>query len=251
MVRDEFFRCEGLCKSYGEGWAALREVSFSLEAGGSLGLLGLSGSGKSTLLRLLAGLEPPTSGQIYLEDRPVDTGMQKGRRAYHRQVQMVFQNPVSTFSPYMTVGTYLMEGIRSFCPSENMREREVALLEEVGLSAEFSRRLPHELSGGQLQRVAIARALSIRPRLLLLDEPTSALDSMVQRGILELIATLSKRHGMAMVFVGHDAAVLRLMTERMLVLEKGQVIETLPSRTAHRMARTAYAQQFFPPRAVT
>ncbi|MBR1885251.1 MAG: ABC transporter ATP-binding protein [Schwartzia sp.] len=237
-------------KNYGRGgssFAALKGVSFSVEVGESVGFIGLSGCGKSTLLRILAGLEVPSSGEVRFHGASINYSSKPALREYHKRVQMVFQSPISTFSPYMTIETYLMEGVRCFYGDGAVKDGEAErLLAQVGLDASFLPRLPHQLSGGQLQRVVIARALSLQPEIILLDEPTSALDILTQRAILELLAKLGREYGMSFVFVGHDSAVVRLLTRRVFIMRQGLFIEELQSETMKRDAKEEYTRQFFP-----
>lgn len=235
---------------YGKGknrLEALKGVSVKLCPGESIGIIGLSGCGKSTLLRILAGLEAPVSGFMQFHNKTVDFSSRQSLREYHRKVQMVFQNPMSTFSPYMTIQTYLLESLRSFGGlKKDGKEQAVALLEQVELNESFLNRLPHQLSGGQLQRVVIARALALDPEIILLDEPTSALDILTQRAILELLARIAADRKMSLVFVGHNSSVVRLLTNRIYVMETGNIIEELASETMLQDAREPYTLQFFP-----
>ncbi|MBQ9319559.1 MAG: ABC transporter ATP-binding protein [Acidaminococcaceae bacterium] len=235
---------------YGKGkntLHALKGVSIQLHAGESIGIIGLSGCGKSTLLRILAGLEAPASGMLQFQGATVDFSSKHNLREYHRKVQMVFQNPMSTFSPYMTIQTYLLESLRSFGGLEkDERQQAAALLKQVELDESFLDRLPHQLSGGQLQRVVIARALALNPEILLLDEPTSALDILTQRAILELLSQIAVKRNMSLVFVGHNSSVVRLLTNRIYVMDAGSIIEQLSSETMLQDAKDPYTLQFLP-----
>lgn len=235
---------------YGKGsnrLEALKGVSINLRNNESIGIIGLSGCGKSTLLRILAGLEAPLSGDVLFHGKKIDFSSRESLRHYHSKVQMVFQSPMSTFSPYMTIQTYLLESLRSFGGLEkDEREQAAALLAQVELSGNFLDRLPHQLSGGQLQRVVIARALALNPEVILLDEPTSALDILTQRSILELLARIAKERKMSLVFVGHNSSAVRLLTHRIYVMEAGRIIEEVPSETLLQDASEEYTRQFFP-----
>ena len=235
---------------YGKGrdrLEALKGVSVKVHSGESIGIIGLSGCGKSTLLRILAGLETPAAGTVQFRGQTLDFDSRKSLRDYHRKVQMVFQNPMSTFSPYMTIQTYLLESIRSFGGLEgDGREQAVALLKHVELDETFLDRLPHQLSGGQLQRVVIARALALNPEVILLDEPTSALDILTQRAILELLSQIAKERNMSLIFVGHNSSVVRLLSHRVYVMETGRIVEELFSETMLQDAKEPYTRQFFP-----
>ncbi len=211
---------------------AIENISFSLQPGERLGIVGASGSGKSTLLRLLALFEEPTAGTIHFSEQSVLGLSRKGKREVYEQMQMVFQNPSAIISPRMTLEEFMWEPLRNFGKEEGGEERIRLLLDEVGLPYSILERLPHEVSGGQLQRIAIARALLLEPKVLLLDEPTSALDVTTQAKILELLDRLWKIHGFAYILVSHDMAVVRQMTDRMLVMKHGQLVEEVSKETS-------------------
>jgi peptide/nickel transport system ATP-binding protein len=197
---------------------AVRGVSFSVPRGASFGLVGESGSGKSTILRCIAGLVEPSAGTILIE------GSNGVAHRSPRAVQMVFQDPYGSLHPRQTVDRILSEP----CVIQGLRdvdERVRTMLAEVGLGPRFRYRYPHQLSGGQRQRVAIARSLILEPRLLLLDEPTSALDVSVQAEVLNLLAELRERHGLTLVFVSHNLAVVAQMCERLAVMMQGRIVE--------------------------
>ncbi len=203
---------------------AVDGISLALHPGEALGLVGESGSGKTTVLRMLLRLAPATSGQVLLNGHDITTGSERDLR---RTVQVVFQNPHAALDPRCTVAVSVAEPLRLMggLSRRAMRDRVAALLDDVGLGAEFLWRYPHELSGGQKQRVCIARALAPNPRALLLDEPTSALDVSVQAQIIELLAGLRAKHDLAYLFVSHNLAVVRLLCERVAVMRNGRLIE--------------------------
>jgi oligopeptide transport system ATP-binding protein len=206
---------------------AVRAVDLAIRRGETLGVVGESGSGKSTLGRAILRLVPG-SGHIRLEDREL-TPLSRGElRPFRRQVQVVLQDPFGSLSPRLTVGRIVSEGLLIHEPGlgEWDRDRRAAeALGEVALDPALRNRYPHELSGGQRQRIAIARAMILRPRLVVLDEPTSALDRTVQAQIVELLTRLQDRHGLAYLFISHDLAVIRAMSDRVLVLKDGAVVE--------------------------
>ena len=206
---------------------AVDGVSLALGPGEALGLVGESGCGKSTLLRALLRLAPAQSGRIVLDGTDITRTPRAALGPLRRAVQVVFQNPHAALDPRASVFACVAEPLRiqQRLSASALRERVVALLADVGLPGEFLWRHPHELSGGQKQRVAIARALAPAPRALLLDEPTSALDVSVQAQIIELLAELRARHGLAMLFVSHNLAVVRLLCERVAVMQHGRVVE--------------------------
>lgn len=210
MSAGPILKVENVYKTYrGKSVRALEPVSFTLFPGETLGITGRSGSGKSTLLRLIAGLEMPDGGTIYIDGEALGRARCKERRKDLRKVQLVFQDPVGSFDPKRPMGTAILDAMRYLCPemsAEKRRERLGTLLERVGLPAELSEKKPHEVSGGQCQRMALVRALASGPRLLLCDEITSALDTVAQASLLELLDSLRREQELAILFVCHDPA---------------------------------------------
>ena len=211
------------------GWLkAVDGVDFNLAAGETLGVVGESGCGKSTLARALAGLQPASSGGIEFEGRNITRLDEDAWRPLRRDIQMVFQDPLASLDPRMSIGACVAEPLEALYPEIGRAERESrvrAMLERVGLSAALYNRYPHEFSGGQCQRVGIARALIVRPRLLICDEPVSALDVSIQAQIVNLLAELQAEYGLAMIFIAHDLAVVRHISRRVLVMYLGKVME--------------------------
>jgi oligopeptide transport system ATP-binding protein len=210
------------------GLPALQGVSFDLMAGETLGLVGESGSGKSTLARAILRLIPLSAGRVLFqgEDLGALGGAQLRRR--RRDLQIVFQDPLASLNPRLSVGETLSEPLRIHEPAitSRMRASRVAeMLERVGLPADAVRRHPHEFSGGQCQRIGIARAMILRPKLLVCDEAVSALDVSVQGQIVNLLADLQRDLGMAMLFIGHNLAVIRQLSHRILVIYQGRLVE--------------------------
>ena len=203
----------------------VEDVSLALAAGESLGLVGESGSGKSTVLRLLLRLVPAAAGRVLFEGADITAG--RAPAALRRAVQVVFQNPHAALDPRATVFASVAEPLRLMggLGRAARQARVAALLDDVGLGEDFFWRYPHELSGGQKQRVCIARALAPGPRALLLDEPTSALDVSVQAQIIALLVALRARHGLAYLFVSHNLAVVRLLCQRVAVMQGGRLVE--------------------------
>ena len=223
---------------------AVSDVSFALHKGELLGIVGESGCGKSTLAKMLVGSLPVSSGKMELSG--VDYAALKGkdRRAFRRKIQMVFQDPLSSFSPRMKIGTYLAEPRRNYDKVSKQQAFAEAeqLLEKVGLPRDFLVRYPHELSGGQLQRVAIARALAIHPELLICDEATGALDVSIQNQIAKLLVELVREQNMGCIFIGHDLALVRSVTQRIAVMYLGRIVELLDSEDLEVSCRHPYTR---------
>jgi oligopeptide/dipeptide ABC transporter ATP-binding protein len=220
---------------------AVSDVSFSVAAGSSVGIVGESGCGKSTLARAIIGLVPPTRGTIRLGSA-VLTGRRD--RVTRRRIQMVFQDPASSLNPKMTVGDAIREMLRvhELRPEHAIESRSRELLDLVELPASALALRPTALSGGQCQRVAIARALAVEPELLIADEAVAALDVSVQASILNLLNELRRRLGLTMLFISHDLGVVRQVTDRVLVLYLGRVVEDQPTRDAFNDPRHPYAR---------
>jgi len=206
---------------------ALQGVSFTLQAGRSLGVVGESGSGKSTLARLVMALEPPTAGQVLMKGRDLQALSPAELRRARADFQMVFQDPFGSLDPRQTVERIVTEPLAAqggSTPAEK-RERAGAMLDSVGLRAADLSKYPHEFSGGQRQRIAIARALVTSPGLIVADEPVSALDVSVQAQVLNLMQDLQDRLGVTYLFISHDLAVVDLVCDEVLVLYQGRVVE--------------------------
>jgi len=208
---------------------AVDGVSFDLAPGGSLGIVGESGSGKTTIARILVGLERATSGQITIAGHRHTEGRvgDRERRRRGQAIQIVFQDPFTSLDPRQSVAGALDEALRIKGGSTpvSRRARMAQLLSQVGLDQAFERAHPRALSGGQRQRVAIARALAVEPSVLVLDEPTSALDVSIQAQVLELLIAIRRETGIAYLFISHDLAVVRHVTDRVLVMREGKVVE--------------------------
>ena len=210
---------------------AVRDASLAVYPGECVALVGESGCGKSTIARMITRLIDPTGGEIILDGRDISKLQGRELRNLYRDIQMVFQDPYSVFSPIMNIGTFLGEGLVHHGIMNRAQATEEAknLLQLVELPPELMDRMPHQLSGGQLQRVVVARAVSIRPKLLLLDEATSALDVSVQKQVLKLLIRLRKELDLTYVFIGHDLAVVRSVADRIAVMYAGLIVEELNS----------------------
>lgn len=214
----------------GRGGAPVRAVdgvSLTIAAGETLGLVGESGCGKSTVSNAVVGLLPPTRGSIRVLGEEMAGASRRTLRDMRARVQMVFQDPVTSLNPRMSVGEAVGEPllVRGLARGAALRARVAALLEEVGLRPEHAARYPHQFSGGQRQRIVIARALALRPALLVCDEPVSALDVSVRAQILNLLVQLQVRLGMSSLFVSHDLAVVRHVCDRVAVMYLGRLVE--------------------------
>ena len=207
---------------------AVQDVSFQLAANETLGIVGESGSGKSTLLRIVLRLLRPTAGRVMMGGSDAWGLKGKALKDFRRKVQPIFQNPASSFNPRQQIAAILsapleVQGIGS---RKQRLERIVEVLQRVGLDASYLHRFPHQLSGGQKQRVAIARAIILRPAVVLADEPTSALDVSVQAQVLRLFSEVKRDFGLTTIFVSHNLAVIRQVSDRVLVMRHGRIVES-------------------------
>ncbi|MEV5011053.1 ATP-binding cassette domain-containing protein [Streptomyces sp. NPDC055692] len=236
---------DGLRKEFG-GHTAVDGVSFTLRPGGSLGIVGESGCGKTTTARMLVGLETPDAGNIHLggRDRFARARGRAERLARAREIQMVFQDPYLSLDPRISVRACLEEVLRLHFPLDApARRRRVAeLLDQVGLGEREATVLPRRLSGGQRQRVAIARALAARPQVLILDEAVAALDVSIQAQILDLLADIRRDEGIGFLFVSHDLAVVRHITDEVVVLRDGKIVESGPTTSVLTGPRHPYTR---------
>jgi peptide/nickel transport system ATP-binding protein len=222
---------------------ALNGVSFTIEAGRSLGIVGESGSGKSTLARLVMALDTPTAGTVKLLDRDLHALPKEELRRARRDIQMVFQDPYGSLDPRQTVERIVTEPLAAQgARREEMHGRARESLESVGLRASDLGKYPHEFSGGQRQRIAIARALITRPRLIVADEPVSALDVSVQAQVLNLMQDLQQQFGITYMLISHDLAVVQHLCDDVAVLWKGRIVEQGPPERLFAAAEHPYTR---------
>jgi ABC-type oligopeptide transport system ATPase subunit len=223
---------------------AVDDVSFDIRTGETLGLVGESGSGKSTTGFCVLQLLKPTSGSVLFDGKELTTMSKREMRAIRREIQIVFQDPYASLNPRMTVGDIVSEPllIHSVGSRRSRRRSAEQLLEVVGFNPDFINRYPHEFSGGQRQRIGIARALALNPRLIVCDEPVSALDVSIQAQILNLLKDLQIEFGLTYLFIAHDLAVVRAMSDQIAVMNRGKIVEYGPAEKVYTDPQDKYSQ---------
>ena len=217
---------------------ALKNINIRLKKGECIGIVGESGCGKSTLARIIVGIERKTSGKIIFDNKEID-GISKTK-----DIQMIFQNPLSSFNPRMKIIDYMWEPLRNYfklSKKDSIPFIKKSLI-DVGLDENALEKYPHEFSGGQLQRITIARAIIIKPKLIVCDEITSALDVSVQKQILELLKKLQEDLGLSYLFIGHDLAVVQDISQRIVVMYMGEIVEELNSIDLKSKAKHPYTK---------
>ena len=244
----ELLRAEHLVKEFpvkGGVVHAVSDVSFAIEKGETLGLVGESGCGKSTLGKLVLDLIRPTSGKVWFDGKDLSQYSGEALRALRRGMQMIFQDPYASLDPRMSVGQIIMEPLNAHRVGKSRAERKAmvcALMDQVGLREEFYRRYPHQFSGGQRQRIGIARALALNPELVICDEPVSALDVSIQAQILNLLSDLQRQRGLTYLFISHDLNVVRYLSDRVMVMFLGQLCELSPTEALYASPRHPYTR---------
>ena len=224
---------------------AVDGVSFHLDEGETLGLVGESGSGKSTVARLILRLIFHTSGTVDFRGKSVFDLPRADFKKLRREMQMIFQDSMSSLNPRYTAGEIVGEPLKiyeSHSPKAEREEKVRDLLEQVGLDGSYASRYPHEFSGGQRQRIGIARAIAVNPKLIVADEPVSALDVSVQSQVLNLLQDLKESYGLSYLFIAHDLAVVKHMSQRVAVMYLGRIVETAPSREIYENPAHPYTQ---------
>jgi oligopeptide transport system ATP-binding protein len=226
---------------------AVDGVSFSIPAGKTLGLVGESGSGKSTTGYCILQLTKPTGGSIRFDGKELTKLSGEGLRRVRQDMQIVFQDPYSSLDPRMTVGNIVAEPleVHGIGTRKTRRETVRRLLEVVGFNPNFTNRYPHEFSGGQRQRIGIARALALSPKLIICDEPVSALDVSIQAQILNLLKDLQRDFGLTYLFISHDLAVVRTMSDEIAVMNRGKLVEVGPAEEVYSNPKDEYTKALF------
>ncbi|HEY9011269.1 MAG TPA: oligopeptide/dipeptide ABC transporter ATP-binding protein [Devosia sp.] len=224
---------------------ALEDISFSIRQGETLGIVGESGCGKSTLGRCILQLLTPDSGRVLWMGEDITRLPEGEMRKRRRDLQIIFQDPLASLNPRMTVGEIIADPLRTLMPEiggEERRKRVVRVMESVGLLPEMINRYPHEFSGGQAQRIGIARALITEPKLIVCDEPVSALDVSIQAQILNLLADLKDEYGLTLIFISHNLSVVRHVSDRILVLYLGRMVELADGDTLYESPKHPYTR---------
>jgi len=242
---------KNLSKSYVKSHKAVDNISFELGIGECVGIVGESGCGKSTLARSLLRIEDIDSGSIVYKGNHIEKLKGKGLNAYRKEVQAVFQNPTASLNPKIKVSESLIDPYKQFQDELDLKHFSYTnkrtfihqLLDAVELPHSVVEAYPHELSGGQKQRITIARAISIEPKLIILDEPTASLDVLSQGAVLKLLSTIQHTLGTAYFFISHDLAAIHSISQKIMVMKKGQLIDSFPKEELFSASRNSYTKQ--------
>ena len=224
---------------------AVDEVSFSVYEGETVGLVGESGCGKTTLVKTLLNLEKASSGSVFYKGQDISQFSNAQWRHLRKDIQIIFQDPFSSLNPKMTVGDSILEPMEVHgvgASRQNRKQRLNNLLNEVGLDESYASRYPHQLSGGQRQRVGIARAIALEPKIIVCDESVSALDISVQAQVLNLLNTLKENFGFTYIFISHDLSVVQYMSDQLLVMQKGRLVEIGDADEIYAMPKSPYTK---------
>ncbi len=236
----------GVLRRHVDDVKAVDDVSFTIEPGTTVGLVGESGSGKSTIGKTILKLVPATAGQILFEGRDILPMSEREFRPLRREVQMIFQDPFGSLNPRHTIFQIVGEALEIHFPAMNRsdrRDRVNELMKQVGLKPEMMERYPHEFSGGQRQRIGIARALAVKPKFIVCDEPVSALDVSVQAQIVNLLQDLQAELGLTYLFIAHDLAVVEHMSDHVLVMYRGKIVESASAEAIYEAPQHDYTKK--------
>ena len=236
----------GVLRRHTDDVKAVDDVSFTVEAGTTVGLVGESGSGKSTIGKTILKLVPATSGQILFHGRDVLPLSENEFRPLRREMQMIFQDPFGSLNPRHTIRQIVGEALEIHFPqmsSNDRRDRVAELMKQVGLQPTMMERYPHEFSGGQRQRIGIARALAVKPKFIVCDEPVSALDVSVQAQIVNLLQDLQAELGLTYLFIAHDLAVVEHVSDHVLVMYRGEIVESAPAEAIYENPQHDYTKK--------
>lgn len=245
---DEILVCENLTMTFNDGEYivnALNHVSFALRKNEVLGIIGESGSGKSTIAKLITGLYQPTEGNIFLEGKSIVRLNRQEQKKVYTKIQMVFQDAIGSFNPRRKIGESISDTLCRLCGEHKHTagDKVCCLLQDVGLPECYCDKYPHELSGGECQRAAIARAMSVQPEILICDEATSALDVSAQAKIVELLMHLRKVHDVSILFITHDLPLVSNMSDRILIMNKGELVEEGMTKDVITRPKTVYTRK--------
>ena len=236
----------GIFRRHTDDVKAVDDVSFTIEPGTTVGLVGESGSGKTTIGRALLKLIPATAGEVIYEGNSILPLSEGEFRSYRRRMQMIFQDPFGSLNPRLSIFQIIGEALEIHFPAMNRDERRsrvADLLRKVGLKPEMMERYPHEFSGGQRQRIGIARALAVAPKFIVCDEPVSALDVSVQAQIVNLLQDLQEQLGLTYLFIAHDLAVVEHISDHVLVMYHGKIVESAPADQIYENPQHEYTRK--------